>query len=132
MKKSHNKIAFNTLGFVLLFVAINAFAGGYYGMNGAAEIPVKWLEGSPFQSYFLPSLFLFVVIGGLSLFSSLKIFFHKPIGRKAASYTGILLVLWIIVQVSIIGYVSWMQPVTAILGIIILIMVSKLPIQNAY
>jgi hypothetical protein len=29
---------------------------------------------------------------------------------------GVLLMLWIIVQVSIIGYASWMQPVTFVAG----------------
>ena len=40
-----------TLGLLLLLVAINAFGGGYYGMAGAKDVPVEWLEGSPFHNY---------------------------------------------------------------------------------
>jgi hypothetical protein len=36
------------LGAVLGFAALNAFAGGYYGLTGAKGIPKEWLRGSPF------------------------------------------------------------------------------------
>lgn len=41
------------LGILLLVVAINAFAGGYYGLSGAKNIPTEWLKGSPFRDYFI-------------------------------------------------------------------------------
>jgi len=34
---------------------------------------------------------------------------------------------WLAVQVSIIGYVSWMQPVTALVALIIFILARFLP-----
>ena len=34
------------LGALLAFGALNAFAGGYYGMSGAAGVPREWLAGS--------------------------------------------------------------------------------------
>ena len=37
------------LGALLTFGAINAFAGGYYGLSGAKGVPLEWLEGSPFS-----------------------------------------------------------------------------------
>src|SRR6185503_7859661 len=36
------------LGGLLAFGALNAFAGGLYGMSGAPDVPREWLEGSPF------------------------------------------------------------------------------------
>jgi hypothetical protein len=75
---------------MLTVLALNAFGGGWYGMAGAEGIPLEWLQGSPFQSYFLPSLILFVVV------------------------------VWLAVQLVIIGYVSWMQPATAAAGLLAL------------
>lgn len=109
-----------TLGVILAFVALNAFGGGYYGMAGAKSIPIEWLEGSPFRSYFLPGLFLFVAVGGLCLFSSVAVFKNRKIGRSGSFMSGILMLSWILVQVSIIGYVSWMQPAIFITGLVIL------------
>jgi hypothetical protein len=52
------------LGSLLAFGALNAFAGGYYGMSGAEDVPKEWLEGSPFDNYFIPGFVLFIVVGG--------------------------------------------------------------------
>ena len=54
-----------------LVVALNAVGGGIYGLAGAAGVPVALLRGSPFQSYFWPSLILLVVIGGSMLTAAL-------------------------------------------------------------
>ena len=40
----------NVLGGVLAFSALNAIAGGYYGLSGAEGVPKQWLEGSPFTT----------------------------------------------------------------------------------
>jgi hypothetical protein len=114
------------LGILLLIVAINAFGGGIYGMVGAKDIPVEWLEGGPFSSFFIPSMFLFVVIGGACLFTAIMVFRQRRIARKASFLCGLLILAWIIVQVSIIGYVSWLQPAIAISGVLILLLAKKL------
>lgn len=116
-----------TLGAILVLVAVNAFGGGYYGMAGAKDIPIEWLEGSPFNDYFIPSLFLFVVIGGLSLFSGIAVLKRFSVARKAAFSCGLIILLWIAIQIAIIGYVSWMQPTTTIAAILILFLSWHLP-----
>jgi hypothetical protein len=62
--QTRSNVARYTLGGLLALVAVNAFGGGYYGLAGAEGIPREWLAGSPFHSYFVPSLFLLVVVGG--------------------------------------------------------------------
>lgn len=52
---------------LLLFMAVNAFAGGVYGVCGAPGVPTEWLEGTPFRTYFVPALVLFVMVGGSCL-----------------------------------------------------------------
>lgn len=113
-------------GSLLLLLAINAFGGGYYGMSGAEGIPTAWLSGSPFPDYFIPGLFLFAVVGGSSLLASVLVFRNHPLARKAAMACGILVLCWLVVQVAIIGYVSWMQPATAITATLILLLSLKM------
>src|SRR5687768_13830790 len=49
---------------LLALVGVNALAGGYYAVSGAPGVPVEWLRGTPFQSYLIPGLILFCVVGG--------------------------------------------------------------------
>lgn len=115
------------LGGVLAFGALNALAGGYYGLSGAEGVPLELLEGSPFRSYYIPSLILLVVVGGSFLFAAIAVLANFQIARISALGAGALVLLWIAAQVSIIGYVSWMQPATAIGGLLILLMSWLLP-----
>jgi hypothetical protein len=110
------KLAKIALILIQVLVMVNAFGGGFYGLNGAKAIPREWLAGSPFHSFLIPSLFLFIVIGGGMLVATL-VWWRK--GRLAPWFSlgmGALLMLWIVVQVSIIGYVSWMQPTSFAAG----------------
>lgn len=118
------------LGGLLAFGALNAFGGGYYGLSGAEGVPVELLEGSPFRSYFVPSLILFVVVGGSFLFAAIVVFAKSPSARLSALAAGAIVLVWIVVQVSIIGYVSWLQPTTAAAGILILVLAWSLPRQG--
>ena len=124
---SGEKVICYTLGILLLLLAINALGGGYYGMAGAKNVPAEWLKGSPFHNYFIPGLFLFVCVGGSALVAAIFVFRRHHMARKAAFICGIIVLLWLIVQVAIIGYVSWMQPTTAITAILILLLTWKLP-----
>jgi len=120
-RKSQNFIRY-LLGSLLALVALNALGGGYYGMSGARGVPLEWLEGSPFQSYFIPGLALLILVGGSSLFASIAVFARFSFARLASFVYVILVFVWLAVQLSIIGYVSWMQPATAIVSLIILIL----------
>lgn len=118
------------LGILLLIIALNAFGGGYYGMSGAKDVPTEWLNGSPFKSYFLPALFLFVVIGGMCLVSAIAAFRNSKHTRTLSFVCACLLLGWIAVQVSIIGYVSWMQPAIFISAIVVTVITFLLPKQQ--
>ena len=110
------------LGGVLSFSALNAIAGGYYGLSGAEGVPKQWLEGSPFTDYFIPSLVLLIVVGGSFVISAIAVLMGLRIARRAALSAGVIVLGWLTVQMAIIGYVSWMQPTTAVAGLLILIL----------
>lgn len=116
-----------TLGALLAFAALNAFAGAYYGLTGAKGVPKEWLEGSPFSDYFIPSLVLGVVVGGSFLLAAVAVFLGWQSGRLLARAAGAIVLGWLAVQLAIIGYVSWMQPVTAAVGAVIVALASALP-----
>ncbi len=118
------------LGGLLAFGGLNAVAGGYYGLSGAEGVPLELLEGSPFRSYFVPSLFLLIVVGGSLLFAATAVLAGRRIARVSALCAGAVLLVWIVVQVSIIGYVSWMQPTTAVGALLILLLSWRLPKQR--
>jgi hypothetical protein len=127
VSESGSSVARYLLGGLLAFGALNAFGGGYYGLSGAEGVPVELLEGSPFRSYFVPSLILFVVVGGSFLLAAIAVFTGSPMARLSALGAGVIVLIWIVVQVSIIGYVSWLQPVTAIGGLLVLLLACLLP-----
>jgi hypothetical protein len=106
-------------GILLAFIALNAIGGGYYALAGAESVPLEWLQGSPFKSYFIPGLFLLVIVGGACILASLAAFTNSRFARSLSFLCSGLLAAWIIIQVSIIGYVSWMQPAIFVTALII-------------
>ena len=112
---------------LLVVGALNAFGGGIYGMTGARGVPLSWLERSPFESYFGPSLILFFVVGGWMAMAAAALLARFPAARAAALAAGVVLLGWIVVQVAMIGWVSWLQPVSAAVGLVLMVLASLLP-----
>ena len=116
-----------SLAGLLAFGALNALGGGYYGLTGAVGVPTEWLEGSPFSDYFIPSLILLVVVGGSFVIAAIVVFAGLRIARVASLAAGLVVLGWLVAQVAIIGYVSWMQPTTAVAGVLVLVLSWLLP-----
>jgi len=112
------------LGILLAFAALNAFGGGYYGMSGAPGVPLRWLDGTPFSTYFIPGLILFVIVGGSFLTASVLNFINHNFAVKATVGSVVIVFGWLTVQILMIGYVSWMQPATAVYSLFILLVIS--------
>ena len=111
-----------TFGLFLLLIAANAIGGGIYGMIGAPDVPTTWLQSSPFTSYFIPGLILFVCIGGTYTLAGLAVLRQQQSASLRCLIAGLLLVVWIVTQVLFIGYVSWLQPTMAIVGVVTIAM----------
>ncbi|MBK9688438.1 MAG: hypothetical protein IPO65_12065 [Saprospiraceae bacterium] len=114
------------LGILLAFIAINAFGGGSYGMMSPKELPKEWLEGSPFSTFLIPSLILFVVVGGSHVTAAYYVLRNKNGAYNAALWAGLVLLVWILVQVTIIGFVSFLQPLMAGLAVVVLVITTQL------
>ena len=125
--KKHLLTICTTLGILLAFESLCAFGGGAYGLMGAKAIPAEWLKGSPFHSYFIPSLILFFIVGGSCLTATIAVFSNSRNARRLSFLAGVILLGWIGVQLAIIGFVSWLQPETAVVGIAVLALAWRLP-----
>jgi hypothetical protein len=115
------------LGVLLVFVALNAFGGGYYGLAGAKGVPKEWLASSPFSDYFIPSLILLFIVGGASLGAAMAVLAGLQGARRLAAGAGIVLIAWIAAEVAIIGAESWLQAATALVGVCVVLLALGLP-----
>jgi hypothetical protein len=77
-----------------------------------AGVPRDWLAGSPFQDYFIPSLMLLMAVGAALAVAAVMVIARHHQARLAGYGAGSVVLVWIVVQVAIIGYISWMQPTT--------------------
>ena len=111
---------------LLTVIAVNAFGGGVYGLLGAEGVPQSWLEGSPFDTYFVPSLVLLGGVGGSAAIAARLVFRRASMDQAAAFAAGSILLVWIVAQVTMIGWVSWLQPTMALAAVVVLVLGSML------
>jgi len=65
-------------------------------------------------------------VNGSFLLAAIAVFARWRFARVAAFAAGFIVLGWITVQLAIIGYVSWMQPTTAIAGVLVLALACRL------
>jgi len=116
-----------SLGVLVSIVAINAFAGGFYGLSGAEGVPVEWLEGTPFRDYTIPSVILIAVVGGSCVAAAIAVFSRSGYAQRLSVLCGAIMLFWIIVQTGMVGYVSWLQPAIAVAGTGVIALAWYLP-----
>ncbi|MHC5229864.1 hypothetical protein ACYSNW_16495 [Enterococcus sp. LJL99] len=85
------------------FISISGFLGSFFAfytpIHEAAHLSVDILKNSPFQSFFFPGVYLFLVIGVGNLFCVYLLKKENTgIGFYLQALLGIFLLLWLIVQ----------------------------------
>lgn len=149
MKAKSKSIEVYILILAITLEALGAIFGGISLMNDPSgtsiQLPVTLLEGTIFSSYLIPGIILFLLLGFFPLFLIFPLIF-KPnwliinglnIYKKYhwawtySLYTSIMLIIWINVQMMILGTGSVIQGVSGLLGIIILI-ISLMPGTKRY
>jgi peptidoglycan/LPS O-acetylase OafA/YrhL len=112
----------------LLFQGLSGVAGGICHQadpsGGNIQLPLSWLEGSPFDSYLIPGLILLVVLGIFPLVVLYGLWKRQYWGWISALLVGAALVVWIAVEVLIIGYHPQppLQLIYGSLGVVIIIL----------
>ena len=113
---------FIILGSVQLFVALGAIPAGLMflldtsgAMMGTSQ---AMLAHSPFSSFLIPGLFLLVVNGLGNAAGAVLSFKRKSLAAMAGLFLGIVLCLWIVIQVYMIGFISFLQPLMFAVGVV--------------
>lgn len=102
-----------------LFIAVMAVGGAIYGLAGAENVPREWLEGSPFDSYVIPSLILLVAVGGGMGAAAAALTLRYRRAPAVSIGAGAVLLAWLAAQVLIIPF-NWQQPIYALLALVVI------------
>jgi hypothetical protein len=123
---------------LMLFQGLSGILGGI-GLIGdpsgrSLQIPLEWLEGSPFNNYMIPGIILLLILGLYPL-----IVFYGLLKRQSWSWFGALitsvaLIIWIAVEILIIGYQPQppLQLIYGAVGFIMLVLVLMPSVQMYY
>ncbi len=140
----------NLLIGLLAFLGVGAmFGGGALIISPSGELlgmPLSMIKDSPFPNFLIPAIFLFTVLGlspCLVIFALLK----KPKSRIAqrlniykdmhwswsfSVYIGLILILWLQLEMMFIHSVHWSHTFYMFLAIAILIVAILPQVRNLY
>jgi hypothetical protein len=132
-------LAIYLLWTLLFFQSVSGLAGGIALMaepgGSIMHLPITLLNNSPFANYMIPGVILFILLGVFPAFLSYALMFHphwewagflniykkKNWAWTYSLYLGIMLIIWIDVEIWMIGYAGLIQTVFGLVGILIVI-----------
>ena len=133
----------------LLFLSLGGFYGGVAFLvdpsGGILQVEVSILKGLPLKDFTLPGLFLLVVYGILPLILLYSLW-QRPRWAWMDSFNrwsrhhwtwtatvalSLVLIVWISIQLILIGFQAPVQAITALIGVLLLIL-SLLPSVQRY
>jgi hypothetical protein len=131
-----------TVWALMVFLAIQAL-GAIGGGIGLVQdpvdnigMPLSMLEGSPFSDYLVPGLILLIVVGLLPVVVLYGLARRRRWGWWLAVAAGAGLVIWIITEVALLGYLPGtgigMQVGMGLLGVIILALALVSPTRRYF
>jgi len=95
------------LGLLQTFVGLTALVSGIMLViepsGGLLKAPVDMLSGSPFNDFFFPGLILLTVNGAGQLAAAFLTFRKHESTKFVGALFGFALIIWIFVQVNMIG-----------------------------
>jgi hypothetical protein len=80
------------------------------------------LKDSPFRSFLIPGIILFSVNGVGNIVSAVLCFRIQRIAGFAGIFFGFGLIIWLFVQISLVGGGHWLQYLYFVLGVIELLL----------
>jgi hypothetical protein len=110
-----------SLSVLHLFVAIFAFLGGWAAISQPMNpfgISTDMLANSPFETFLIPGLLLFTIIGFGQLLAAAFIFFRSHYQAYISFVNGGVLVIWLLVQVLMIRTIEVLHIVTFVIACI--------------
>jgi hypothetical protein len=133
--KSTNILPFGTAA-LLLFVGIAAVAGGLGVLldpsGESLGVSVDLLINSPFKNFLIPGIVLFTIIGLTNLLVSFLTFKQHLLSGGATIILGFIMIIWIVLQVYWIGWLTSLQPTFLIIGFAEIILGYVLHSRNLF
>ena len=127
---------------LMVFLAIQALGATAGGIGLVQDpvnnigMPLSMLEGSPFSDYLIPGLILLMVVGLLPVVVLYGLARRRQWGWWLAAATGAGLVIWIITEVVLLGYLPGtgigMQIGMGLIGVIILALTLVRPTRRFF
>jgi len=112
---------FIILGSLEAFTALGALPAGLgYLLDTSGKgmrVTTDLLANSPLKSYLLPGLFLLFINGIANVMGAYLSFTRKNIAGPVGLILGVLLSIWIIIQIAWITLSSILQPLFLIIGV---------------
>lgn len=110
---------------LLLFNGISACFGGYMLMSkpdgSGLDMPVSFLEHTPFSNYLIPGIVLFVANGLLSLVVVFFVLTKSVHYIKLTMLQGFVLTGWIMVQMIMLQTVNYLHIILGSVGVLLIV-----------
>ncbi len=104
---------FISQGILQLFLGLGALIGGalliLYPSGRFLRMPTDMLDGSPFHDFLIPGIILFLVNGIGQLVAGILTLRRHPFAGYVGAVFGFGLMIWIFVQVNMIGGRNMLQ-----------------------
>lgn len=114
------------IAITLLFISdISALAAGYAFMNDPTGrnlgMATAYLRHSPFDDFFIPGVVLFLMIGLTSVIISIIALLRRSFYPSLISLQGAALLVWIMAQISFLGFLHPMHVVMGMISVILIL-----------
>lgn len=110
---------------IQIFNGLSGILGGFMLIKdpsgSSLEMDLDWLQSTPFQNFLIPGIVLFAINGLGNVIGFVTTLSKSKNAGKLAMALGAIMMIWIISQVSWIGYKNYLQPLYFFTGLLQLI-----------
>jgi hypothetical protein len=132
------------------FIGVGALISGAMLFVAPDGHLMQWntdqLSGTPFPDYLVPGIILFILLGVYPLLVGYGLLRKppwswlesiNPVKKQhwawSASWAaGIIMLIWISVETLLLGFISFLQPVIAVYGVLIILLTLIPPVRSYY
>ena len=149
-KKEHRPVISWILIILLFFLGIGGMISGamlFASPDGRLMgFTTGLLQGSPFSDFLIPGIILFLFVGVFQFFTAIGLLTRtdwtgpdiiNPFKKlhwawTASGAAGIIMLIWIVVETLLLGYISALQPIIAVWGIVLIVLTLLPPVRKYY